>query len=85
MRGSIAKRLRRITKHDPSTPPTYVYHTRQKAAQVPVSVNPSGFILIDRITRLLVGTSSRAKYQRAKTLYHTFKHTFAKNVFQVGI
>lgn len=85
MRGSIAKRLRRITKHDPNNTPTYIERVSQRAAAVPFQVDPKGFITVKRVTVLLAGSDRRAVYQRAKKLYRVNKALFAKHVFQVGI
>lgn len=85
MRGSVAKRLRRITQHGTSSIPTYTKRTTMRRAAVPTTVNPSGFILISRVTRVLVTDSSRAAYQRAKKLFRVVRGSFAKHIFAVGI
>lgn len=86
MRGSIAKRLRRITKYDPSNPGNeYFEKVVAKQAKVPIEVNAKGFIMVRRVTTLLEGTCPRAKYQRAKAIYPSNKKVFAKSAWQVGI
>lgn len=87
MRGTIAKRLRRITQYDPNNNSLNKYVERSvfKRAAVPVEVNKTGFIMVTRTTLLLAGAVHRAKYQRAKALYRQNKATFSKAVWQVGI
>lgn len=87
MRGTIAKRLRRITQYDPNNNSLNKYGKRQvlKSAAVPIEVNKTGFITVTRTTLLLARDEPRAMYQRAKTLYRRDKAMFSKTASRVGI
>lgn len=87
MRGTIAKRLRRVTQYDPNNNSLNKYVKQQvlKRAAVPLEVNKTGFITVARTTLMLTRDEPRAKYQRAKTLYRKDKAMFSKTAIGVGI
>lgn len=74
MRGTRAKKLRRLSGHSPSTQSEYGVHYTHKEVPVPVSENyPKGLATIRLETRVLAKGQSRKRYQSLKQAYRTDK------------